>query len=101
VSTRGVDHTERFSEITAAIARRPAPTLILDGGVAVFDEALISHMHLLMDPPGGHIVTPPVLTALRLLFHTRGRDLRPWPLRDRRKVMEDEIEGLPILPARD
>jgi bifunctional non-homologous end joining protein LigD len=35
VSRRGVDHTQRFSEIAAAVARLPARTLILDGEVAV------------------------------------------------------------------
>jgi hypothetical protein len=32
-------------------------TLILDGEVCVFDEHLISHMHLLMDPPTDAVVT--------------------------------------------
>jgi ATP dependent DNA ligase domain len=47
VSRRGVDHTERFVDIVAAVRRLPARTLILDGEVCVFDEALVSHMHLL------------------------------------------------------
>ena len=50
VSRRGVEHTKRFAEIAAAISQLPAQTLILDGEVCAFDEALVSHMHLLMDP---------------------------------------------------
>src|SRR5262245_1733682 len=33
-------------------------------------------------------------------LYSRGRDLRALPLKDRRKVMEEEIDGSPILPAR-
>jgi ATP-dependent DNA ligase len=50
VSRRGADHTKRFADIAAAVRRLPARTLILDGEVCVFDEGLVSHMHLLMDP---------------------------------------------------
>jgi ATP-dependent DNA ligase len=31
---------------------------------------------------------------------TRAKDVREWPLKDRRKVLEDEVDGSPILPAR-
>jgi bifunctional non-homologous end joining protein LigD len=100
VSRRGVDHTERFADIAAAVRRLPARTLILDGEVCVFDQSLVSHMHLLMDPPAeARVVTPPVFMAFDYLY-TRGRDLRGWPLKDRRKRLEDEIDGSPILPAR-
>ena len=51
MSRRGVDHTKRFAELAAAIARRPACTLILDGEVCAFDDKLVSHMNLLVDPP--------------------------------------------------
>jgi len=94
-----VDHTKRFAEIAGAIAHLPARSLILDGEVAVFDEALVSHIHLLMDPPEGAVITPPVFMAFDCLY-SRGRDLRALPLKDRRKVMEEEIDGSPILPAR-
>src|SRR5688572_21712126 len=42
VSRQQRDHTTRFADIAAAIAALPAPTLILDGEVAVFDEKLVS-----------------------------------------------------------
>jgi bifunctional non-homologous end joining protein LigD len=44
VSRRGVDHTERFADIAAAVRCLPARTLILDGEVCVFDDAVVSHM---------------------------------------------------------
>jgi bifunctional non-homologous end joining protein LigD len=99
VSRRNVDHTKRFAELAAALARLPARTLILDGEVCAFDEALVSHMHLLMDPPADTVVTPPTFIAFDALY-SRGRDIRSWPLKDRRKMMEDEIDGSSILPAR-
>jgi bifunctional non-homologous end joining protein LigD len=99
MSRRGVDHTKRFAELAAAIRGLPARTLILDGEVCAFDEWLVSHMHLLMDPPADAVVTPPTFIAFDCLF-SRGRDVRSWPLKDRRKVMEDEIDGSAVLPAR-
>jgi ATP-dependent DNA ligase len=67
--------------------------------VCVFDETLVSRFHFLMDPPKDQAMTPPVFMAFDCLY-TRGRDIRPRPLRDRRKVKEDEVDGSPILPAR-
>jgi bifunctional non-homologous end joining protein LigD len=99
VSRRGVDHTRRFPEITGALARLRTRTLILDGEVCVFDQALVSHMHLLMDPADDAVVTPPVFMAFDCLY-VRGRDVRAEPLKDRRKRLEDELEGSAILPAR-
>jgi bifunctional non-homologous end joining protein LigD len=76
ISRRGVDHTERFAEIAGAIARLRARTLVLDGEVCVFNQALVSHMHLLMDPTDGAVVTPPVFMAFDCL-DVRGRDVPP------------------------
>ena len=41
VSRNGRDHTRRFPEIVAALAKLKPNTLILDGEVAVFDEDLV------------------------------------------------------------
>jgi ATP-dependent DNA ligase len=43
VSRRGVHHTKRFAELVATMARLPARTLVLDGEVCAFDEALVAH----------------------------------------------------------
>jgi bifunctional non-homologous end joining protein LigD len=92
VSRRGVDHTARFAKLTAAIGRLPAPKLILDGEVCIFDSDLVSQFHLLADEGRRELATPPVFIAFDCLYR-RGRDLRPRPLRDRRGVLEDEIAG--------
>jgi bifunctional non-homologous end joining protein LigD len=97
ISRSGVDHTERFVDIAAAIRRLPARTLILDGEVCVFDQTLglVSHMRLLTDPPADANVTPPLFMTFDCLYG-RGKHVRRWSLKDRRKVMEDEIEGSPV-----
>jgi ATP-dependent DNA ligase len=60
--------------------------------VCVFDRNLISRFHLLGDDTHGEIATPPVFIAFDVL-HTRGRDLRGRPLRERRDALEDLVAG--------
>src|SRR5688500_8713946 len=43
ISRQGVDHTARFRELAAAIAKLWAPELVLDAELCVFDEDLVSH----------------------------------------------------------
>ena len=49
ISRNAVDHTARFRELAAAIAKLRPDVLVLDGEVAVFDEQLVSRFHLLGD----------------------------------------------------
>jgi ATP-dependent DNA ligase len=49
ISRNAVDHTARFRELAAAIAKLCADVLVLDGEVAVFDKDLVSRFHLLGD----------------------------------------------------
>jgi len=42
INRQGVDHTDRFRELAAAVGALKAPTLILDGEVCVADKELIS-----------------------------------------------------------
>ena len=86
VSRRGRDHTARFPDVAAAIAQFSPRTLLVDGEVCVFDATLVSQFHRLTDP-GAELATPPVFMAFDCL-HLRGPDLRPLPLRDRRKSLE-------------
>jgi bifunctional non-homologous end joining protein LigD len=95
--------TARFPEVVEAVAQLRAPTLILDGEVAVFDENLVSHLGYLRGSSAneGRVLTPHVLVAFDCLF-ARGKDLMREPLRRRRVVLEKELaraEG-PILVAR-
>jgi len=51
VSRNGVEHTERFRELAAAVAGLKAPMLILEGEVCVFDKNLVSQFQLLDRSP--------------------------------------------------
>jgi len=42
VSRNGRDHTRRFRELAAAVAKLSARALVLDGEVAIYDEKLRS-----------------------------------------------------------
>jgi hypothetical protein len=50
VSRNGRDHTRRFADIAAAIAKLSPRTLVLDGEVAIFDQQLRSRFEWLREP---------------------------------------------------
>jgi bifunctional non-homologous end joining protein LigD len=97
------DLTAQFAEVAAAVARLRAPSLVLDGEIAVFDERLVSHLGYLRASRAnaGTLLTPPLLVAFDCLF-ARGKELFYEPLQRRRTVLERELakaEG-PLLVAR-
>ncbi len=100
VSRNGRDHTKRFPTITAAIRAMSAPTLVLDGEVAVFDRTLISRFEWLRHSAPPDLATPPIFMAFDCLY-VRGQDLRARPLYVRRNVVEDVLDGQNVmLPVR-
>lgn len=97
------DLTAQFAEVAAAVARLRAPSLVLDGEIAVFDERLVSHLGYLRAGHAneGKLLTPSMLVAFDCLF-ARGRELFQEPLQRRRARLEKELaraEG-PLLVAR-
>jgi hypothetical protein len=50
VSRHGRDHTRRFRDIAAAVAKLSARSLVLDGEVAIYDEQLRSRFEWLREP---------------------------------------------------
>ncbi|HEV8585871.1 MAG TPA: non-homologous end-joining DNA ligase [Methylomirabilota bacterium] len=91
-----IDRTADFPEIAGAIARLPAPTLVLDGEVVVFDPEGISRFGLF----GADTRRKPVYVVFDVLF-ARGRDLRALPLAERRAVLEKEVRpGGPLRLAK-
>src|SRR5439155_16375760 len=58
VSRSGRDHTRRFCDLAAAIAKLSARTLVLDGEVAIFDEQLRSRFEWLREPDPDGVATP-------------------------------------------
>jgi DNA ligase D-like protein (predicted ligase) len=81
-----IDRTADFPAIAAAVARLPAPTLLLDGEVVVFDEAGVSRFGLF----GAEVRNPPVYVVFDVLF-VRGADLRRRPLAARRAILDKEV----------
>jgi bifunctional non-homologous end joining protein LigD len=90
VSRNGVDHTRRYPDVATAIARLTAPTLVMDGKLAVFDQQLRSRFDWLRHRQPAELATTPVLIAFDLLY-LKGRDLTARPLHDRRKRLVDFI----------
>jgi bifunctional non-homologous end joining protein LigD len=100
ISRNGHDLTRRFPELAAAVDKLEAPTLALDGGIAVFDRQLVSRFEWLRGRPKDDTATPPLLMAFDCLY-ARGKDLRKRPLRVRRNVLEELVDGQQlVLPAR-
>jgi DNA ligase D-like protein (predicted ligase) len=92
------DRTADFPEVAAAIAALPAPTLVLDGEVVLFDGAGVSRFQLLQRRAEG--ASPPIYVAFDCL-HARGCDLTREPLTTRRAALEAEVrEGPPLRIAR-
>jgi bifunctional non-homologous end joining protein LigD len=87
VTRNDIDRAADFPAVVAALARLPAPTLILDGEVVIFDAAHVSRFGLLQRRDGGG---EPVFVAFDCL-HARGDDLRRRPLRERRLRLEREV----------
>ena len=68
VSRNGVDHTRRYPDVAAGVARLKLSSLVLDGELAVFDQQLRSRFEWLRDPPTEDVATPPVLIVFDVLL---------------------------------
>jgi bifunctional non-homologous end joining protein LigD len=98
ITRNAKDRTADFPEVAAALAALPAPALVLDGEVVVYDAAGISRFQLLQQRGAGG--APPIYVAFDCL-HARGRDLLREPLTARRAVLEQEVrEGPRVQLAR-
>jgi bifunctional non-homologous end joining protein LigD len=81
ISRNGIDRTERYPEIAAAVGKLKPDTLVLDGEVVVFDKKGVSHFQLLQQGKG---------TAAYAIFdclYCDGKDLRNEPLSARRSML--------------
>jgi bifunctional non-homologous end joining protein LigD len=100
ISRNGRDLTRRFPGLAAAVSELAPPTLVLDGEIAVFDQQLVSRFEWLRGRPKDDTATPPLLMAFDCLY-ARRKDLRKRPLRVRRNVLEELVDGHQlVLPAR-
>ena len=100
ISRNGRDHTRRFRDIAAAVAKLSARTLVLDGEVAIFDEKFRSRFDWLREPDPDAIATPPMFIAFDVLYRN-GREPTGRPLRERRSRLEDVVADADlVLPVR-
>jgi bifunctional non-homologous end joining protein LigD len=100
LSRSDIDHAKRFRGVAAAIAALSDETLVLDGEVAIFDQALRSRFDLLRQSDPSIVSTPPIFIAFDVLYRA-GQDLSQVALRDRRLELEDVVTGRDlVLPAR-
>jgi bifunctional non-homologous end joining protein LigD len=91
-----IDRSADFPEVAAAVAKLPAPTLLLDGEVVLFDPKGISRFGLF----GADTRRKPVYVVFDVLY-ARGRDLRRLPFAERRAILEKEVRpGGPLRLAR-
>jgi len=99
-SRQGRDFTDRFGELARALAGLPVDTFILDGEVAVYDQAHISRFEWLRARPKDALATSPLYMAFDLLA-LDGKEWCPEPLWKRRQVLEELIAPeRSILPVR-
>src|SRR5262249_41899874 len=100
ISRNGRDHTRRFRDIAAAVAKLSPRTLVLDGEVAIFDEKFRSRFDWLREPDPDAVATPPMFIAFDVLHRNR-RDSTGRPLRERRARLEDVVTSSDlVLPVR-
>ena len=88
VSRNGRNHTRRFADLAAAIAKLSARSLVLDGEIAIYDKQLRFRFKWLRELDPGALATPPLFMAFELLYQ-ENRDLTARPLRDRLARPED------------
>jgi ATP-dependent DNA ligase len=67
-----------------------APSLVLDGEIAIFDSQLISRFEWRRARLKNEVATPPMYMVLDLL-ELGGEDLRTQPLQERRQALEQLV----------
>jgi bifunctional non-homologous end joining protein LigD len=87
LSRNAKDRTASFREIADDVARLEPRTLLLDGEAVAFDRKLVSRFQLLQQGEA------PVVFAVFDCLYVNGLDLRELPLAERRKALEQVIDG--------
>jgi bifunctional non-homologous end joining protein LigD len=85
VSRNGLDRTDTFADVAAAVAALPDRTLLLDGEVVAFDRARVSRFQLLQRGSAA-----PTYACFDCLYRN-GSDLRKRPLSERRAELEQAL----------
>jgi len=100
ISRHGTHYTSRFPELVAAIGALEADTFILDGELAMSDQASPAPAERASEHSPNESKSLPIYIAFDVL-ELGGKDLRREPLKARRLALEDLTAGHDlILPAR-
>src|ERR1700687_5110995 len=100
ISRNGIHHSNRDRELVQALAALSSAEFLLDGEIAIYDQALVSRFEWLRGRPEDALATEPVYMVFDLL-ELRGKDLRGMPLWQRRNMLEGLVTGQrAILPVR-
>ena len=83
----GLDWTERFAGIAAALSELPAKALWLDGEACVMDDKGISRFGGLQQVLAGGSRLAPIFMLFDVM-HVDGQDLRDAPLEQRKEILK-------------
>jgi bifunctional non-homologous end joining protein LigD len=87
-TSSGLDWTARFPAIAAAIAELPVQSAVIDGEAVVLDAQGRSHFGDLQAALGSRAGCETILLYAFDLLYFDGLDIRHWPWRNRRAVLE-------------
>ena len=93
-SRKGLDWTDRFPNVAAAVAKLPARAALIDGELVVEDETGISSFPALQADLKAGRRDRFVYYVFDLLHHD-GRDLRSLPLTERKAELQRLLAGVP------
>ena len=100
ISRNGIHLSNRFPALVQALTALSAAPFLLDGEIAIYDQALVSRFEWMRARPKAALATEPVYMVFDLL-ELAGKDLRGLPLWQRRNMLEALVTGQrAILPVR-
>ncbi len=94
ITRNGLDWTERLPALARAVAALAPARLMLDGELVALDKSGVSGFGRLQDAFATGRTRALLYYAFDLL-HRDGIDLRPLPLSDRRRALEEVLHGVP------
>jgi len=92
ISRNGIHHSNRFPALVQALAALSSADFLLDGEIAIYDQALVSRFEWMRARPKDALATEPVYMVFDLL-ELGGKDLRGMPLWQRRNMLEALVTG--------
>jgi bifunctional non-homologous end joining protein LigD len=95
VTRNGLDWTERFPDLAAALAALPARTALLDGEVVVFDREGRTSFQALQGALGRKRSDAAVHFVAFDCLYLDGRDVRAAPLVERKQLLRALLSRLP------